>query len=152
MEYLGLMHQDVFLKLHVHVHMYALLFSPAKCIDHYTKLRVKRFEGETDETFIDPRLESIVNRMFQRCLHDGRYKQAVGIAIETRRIDVLQEAIEQSVSGGWEGRRYLGIPGYLDKGGMPSSPHPRMIPGWGGYMYLGIPGYLDKGGAWFTPS
>ena len=80
--------------------VYTLLFSPAKCIDHYTKLRVKRFEGGSDESFIDPRLESIVDRMFQRCLHDCRYKQAVGIAIETRRIDVLQEAIEKSVSGG----------------------------------------------------
>ena len=40
--------------------------------------------------------------------------------------------------------RYLGIPGYLDKGGVSSSPHPRMLPGW--ERYLGIPGYSDKGG------
>ena len=28
--------------------------------------------------------------------------------------------------------------------GVSSSPHPRMFPGW--ERYLGIPGYLDKGG------
>ena len=28
--------------------------------------------------------------------------------------------------------------------GVSSSPHPRMLPGW--ERYLGIPGYLDKGG------
>ena len=45
---------------------------------------------------------------------------------------------------GWG--RYLGIPGYLDKGEVStcSSPHPRMLPGW--ERYLGILGYLDKGG------
>ena len=61
---------------------------------------------------------------------------------------------------------YLGIPGYLDKGGCPScdnpvmakllgnpgilgqggghtTGHPGITPGWP--SYLGIPGYLDKG-------
>ena len=46
--------------------------------------------------------------------------------------------------------KYLGFPGYLDKGGgVPSLPHPRMIPGWSGY--LGIPRYLDKGGCLVYP-
>ena len=35
--------------------------------------------------------------MFQRCLDDGQYKQAVGIAIETRRMDVFKKAILESV-------------------------------------------------------
>ena len=48
---------------------------------------------------IDSRLESIVNRMFERCLNDRRYKQAIGIAFETRRVDVLQRAILESVCG-----------------------------------------------------
>ena len=99
----------------------------AKCIDHYTQLRVKQFEEEslsaavaeessgrdeeeeeeeeeeaeqqeTNEVVIDTRLESIVNRMFERCLSDRRYKQAIGIAFETRRVDILQRAIHESVS------------------------------------------------------
>ena len=35
-------------------------------------------------------------RMFQRCFDDKQYKQAVGIALETRRIDVFENAILQS--------------------------------------------------------
>ena len=52
---------------------------------------------ETNEVVIDTRLESIVNRMFERCLSDRRYKQAIGIAFETRRVDILQQAILESV-------------------------------------------------------
>lgn len=33
--------------------------------------------------------------MFERCFHDGQYKQALGIALETRRLDILQKAILQ---------------------------------------------------------
>lgn len=47
---------------------------------------------------IDPRLESIVNRMFQRCLEDGQYKQALGLALETRRMDIFERSILESVS------------------------------------------------------
>ena len=40
----------------------------AKCIDHYTKLKVANDEAAGDTgTVVDPRLEAIVNRMFQRC-------------------------------------------------------------------------------------
>ncbi|KAG0425990.1 hypothetical protein HPB47_026873, partial [Ixodes persulcatus] len=59
----------------------------AKCIDHYTKLR--RQEGAA----VDARLEAIVDRMFQRCFEDGQFRQAVGIALETRRMDMFQKAI-----------------------------------------------------------
>ena len=47
---------------------------PAKCIDHYAALRVKKVES-SDETPIDPRLEGIVNQMFQRCFVHGKFKQ-----------------------------------------------------------------------------
>ena len=43
-----------------------------------------------------------------------------------------------------DGLSYLGIPGYLDKGGWYVCGHPWTIPGW--LSYLGIPGYFDKGG------
>lgn len=36
--------------------------------------------------------------MFQRCFQDGQYKQAVGIALETRRMDIFETAIMQSVT------------------------------------------------------
>lgn len=75
----------------------------SKCIDHYTKLRVANAELDSSEDFlpIDSRLEAIVNRMFQKCFDHGQYKQAVGIALETRRMDIFEKAIMNSddVSG-----------------------------------------------------
>ena len=64
----------------------------AKCIDSYT---AKRTAGEEN---IDKRLETIVDRMFDRCFQHGQYRQALGIAIETRRLDVFEKAVsgEQS--------------------------------------------------------
>jgi 26S proteasome regulatory subunit N2 len=59
----------------------------AKCIDSYT---VKRTEGATN---IDSRLENIVDRMFDRCFQHGQHRQALGIAIETRRLDVFERAV-----------------------------------------------------------
>ncbi|XP_072428502.1 26S proteasome non-ATPase regulatory subunit 1 [Chiloscyllium punctatum] len=69
----------------------------AKCIDHYTKLRVENRElPDGEEKCIDPRLEGIVNKMFQRCFDDHKYKQAIGIALETRRLDVFEKVILES--------------------------------------------------------
>ncbi|KAK3742872.1 hypothetical protein QZH41_020405 [Actinostola sp. cb2023] len=68
----------------------------AKCIDHYTHLKQKQAENLDEKVDIDARLESIVNRMFKRCFDDSKYKQAVGIAIETRRLDVFEQAILMS--------------------------------------------------------
>ncbi|KAH8041292.1 hypothetical protein HPB51_014573 [Rhipicephalus microplus] len=64
----------------------------SKSIDHYTKLRKQPEGGEG----IDHRLEAIVNRMFQRCFDDKQYRQAVGIALETRRMDMFEKAIVSS--------------------------------------------------------
>lgn len=68
----------------------------AKCIDHYTKLRVENIENPTETKAIDPRLEAIVNRMIVRCLDDGQYRQALGIALETRRMDIIEQSIMKS--------------------------------------------------------
>ncbi|XP_055523771.1 26S proteasome non-ATPase regulatory subunit 1 [Wyeomyia smithii] len=65
----------------------------AKCIDHYTQLRVQLAENPSKAKPIDARLEAIVNRMIQRCLEDGQYRQALGIALETRRMDVVESSI-----------------------------------------------------------
>jgi 26S proteasome regulatory subunit N2 len=83
----------------------------AKAIDQYINVRVKpsklvsidsdeAMEVETTDTAVaaemDPRLEAIVDRMFDRCFADGEYKQALGIALESRRLDRLRASIEQS--------------------------------------------------------
>ena len=46
---------------------------------------------------VDHRLEDIVNRVFQRYFEDKKFKQAIGIAIETRRLDVFEKAILNAV-------------------------------------------------------
>ncbi len=88
---------------------------PAKCIDTYTARRklaqaaaYRTADGapvdpeaaaaELEE--VDPRQEGIVNRMFQRCFDDGEFKQALGIAVETHRLDMFRAAITKAVSGG----------------------------------------------------
>ena len=66
-------------------------------MDFYSQQRVALADGSTDVKPIDPRLEVIVDRMFQRGLDDGQYKQAIGIALETRRMDIFKKAILESV-------------------------------------------------------
>ena len=63
-------------------------------------MQVENFQvrDQTELKAVDPRLEDIVNRMFQRCFEDKKFKQAIGIAIETRRLDVFEKAILTSVS------------------------------------------------------
>eukprot|EP00058_Branchiostoma_floridae_P007904 XP_002593392.1 hypothetical protein BRAFLDRAFT_261728 [Branchiostoma floridae] len=69
----------------------------SKCIDHYTKLCIAQAEaGEKQDVKLDSRLEDVVNRKIRSCLENGNFKQAVGIALETRRIDVFEEAIMKS--------------------------------------------------------
>lgn len=53
-------------------------------------------EGLPEAKQIDSRLEAIVNKMFQRCLDDGQYRQAMGLALETRRMDIFESSITQS--------------------------------------------------------
>lgn len=73
--------------------MYSLV---AKCIDYYTQQRIALAEGLPEAKIIDARLEAIVNKMFQRCLDDGQYRQAMGLALETRRMDIFESSITQS--------------------------------------------------------
>ncbi|KAI8839741.1 armadillo-type protein [Chytriomyces cf. hyalinus JEL632] len=61
----------------------------SKCIDQYITLRKS---PETAET-IDPRLEEVVQRMFQVCHQDGEFKQALGIALECQRLDMIEATV-----------------------------------------------------------
>lgn len=65
-----------------------------KFIDEYIALRAKQASDESVE--IDPRHEAVVQRMFERCFASRRYKQAIGIGLEARRLDQVQSAINES--------------------------------------------------------
>lgn len=68
----------------------------AKCIDFYIQQRIDMVENPEEAKPIDERLEAIVNKMLQRCLDDAQYRQALGIALETRRMDIFEAAIMKS--------------------------------------------------------
>lgn len=71
----------------------------AVAIDEYVKLQTENFELKTknkDPVAIDPRLEDVVNRMFERCLEDKAYKQGLGMAFECRRLDAVKKFVTGS--------------------------------------------------------
>lgn len=67
----------------------------SKCIDEYIKRRAEAFEAKT-EPVLDQRLVLVVDRMFERCFEEGKYKHALGVAIESRRTDMVRRAILDS--------------------------------------------------------
>jgi len=58
----------------------------SRCFDEYVRASV---QGES----LDPRLESIVERIFARCYEEGAYEHAVGVAMEAQRLDKLRDAL-----------------------------------------------------------
>jgi 26S proteasome regulatory subunit N2 len=68
----------------------------AKCIDQYIQQRMALSDGKAEAKPIDPRLEAVVEKMFDRCFRDHEYKQAAGIAIESHRLEKMEEAIRLS--------------------------------------------------------
>ncbi|KXS20828.1 26S proteasome regulatory complex, non-ATPase subcomplex, Rpn2/Psmd1 subunit [Gonapodya prolifera JEL478] len=66
----------------------------ARALDKYIELRIQQYDDAS--VSVDPRLESIVNGMFGRCHEDGEWKQAVGIALESRRLDALENVVRKS--------------------------------------------------------
>jgi 26S proteasome regulatory subunit N2 len=68
----------------------------AKCIDQYKVLRIQK---ETDENIsIDPRMEAIIEQMFQRCYNDHCFEQAIGVALDTHRIDKIDEICVKAIA------------------------------------------------------
>jgi len=67
----------------------------AKCIDRYVEAQNAAAASAADGAASavksgDARLKQIVERMFERCIADGEYRQALGIALEARRLDVVE--------------------------------------------------------------
>eukprot|EP00954_Amorphochlora_amoebiformis_P006820 532757-Amorphochlora_amoeboformis.AAC.1 len=73
----------------------------SKCIDEYVRLRIEESEmklkaEEVKTEPIDKRLVSIVDQMFERCYEHKQFEQALGIAVESRRLDRLAQCITKS--------------------------------------------------------
>ncbi|KAI5853970.1 armadillo-type protein [Tricharina praecox] len=76
----------------------------SKFIEEYISVTTKNDvlqHGTVDQTTttseeptpVDPRLQDIVERLFRSCYQNEDYKPAIGIAIEARRLDVVEEGI-----------------------------------------------------------
>lgn len=67
-------------------------------MDEYIRQRVQQADAkeEKDKPKVDERLERIVGNMFDRCFKEGDFRPALGIAIESRRLDKVREAIKLS--------------------------------------------------------
>ncbi|KAG0273159.1 proteasome regulatory particle base subunit [Linnemannia exigua] len=66
----------------------------SKCIDKYIAVRVQEQQDPQNAEPMDSRLQAVVEKMFDRCYQDGEYKQAVGIALEAHRLDVVEHSIK----------------------------------------------------------
>lgn len=75
------------------------LLLPAHCLDRYFELRVAEVDrGEAPVGGIDPRLVDVVERMLGACCEAGAWEQAVGVALEGRRLDQLEAVVTRSGS------------------------------------------------------
>lgn len=67
----------------------------SKCIDQYTTLQQYNYENREKIKQIDQKLIDIVEKMLDLCIKDGDFKQACGIALEVRRLDIVNAIIAQ---------------------------------------------------------
>lgn len=66
----------------------------SKAIDRYIEASPEDANGKRGDA--DPRLHTIIEGIFKRCFAAGEYKQAIGIALEARRLDVISGVYEQT--------------------------------------------------------
>jgi len=67
-----------------------------KCIDKYIEKRVAIVDRKEPGIEIDAKMEGVITKMFERCYQDQQFNQAIGVALESRRLDKVREAIEKS--------------------------------------------------------
>ncbi|KAH7883493.1 26S proteasome regulatory complex non-ATPase subcomplex Rpn2 Psmd1 subunit [Phlebopus sp. FC_14] len=70
----------------------------SKAIDRYIQLRSDDLSAASNR--IDPRLQTIIETIFQRCIDEKDYRQAIGISLESHRFDIISRVyhITQDVS------------------------------------------------------
>ncbi|KAI8904396.1 armadillo-type protein [Gorgonomyces haynaldii] len=63
----------------------------SRAIDSYIEQRRAQYDDPSVQ--IDKNLVQVVQRMFQRCYDSKQYSQAIGIALESYRLDMIEESI-----------------------------------------------------------
>ncbi|KAJ1651970.1 proteasome regulatory particle base subunit [Dispira simplex] len=70
-------------------------------IERYIAQRVQQWEHDANPkqaepvTPMNPHLEAVVENMFERCFAQKDYNMAIGVALEARRLDILEKALKQ---------------------------------------------------------
>ncbi|CAO1615156.1 unnamed protein product [Sympodiomycopsis kandeliae] len=77
----------------------------SKAIDSYIAQN-SQLASQGDAASPDARLVKVVNSMFERCINAGEFKPAIGIALETRRLDIVEQVFEHT------GRKNAELLGY----------------------------------------
>lgn len=81
-------------------------FSPAKCISHYISRAQQLHDSPAkeleelsqSERTIEPALISVAERMLGRCVEKGEYKLALGVALDARRLDIIDSILRLTLS------------------------------------------------------
>lgn len=68
----------------------------SQCINLYNSLSTKKFNGESVE--IDPRLTGIFERMLDKCIKANEFKLALGISLESFRLDIVESILKNQIS------------------------------------------------------
>mmetsp|Transcript_3610 Transcript_3610/g.10844 ORF Transcript_3610/g.10844 Transcript_3610/m.10844 type:complete len:1016 (+) Transcript_3610:101-3148(+) len=71
----------------------------AKCIDEYVNLQLKESmeDGSTDVEKKEA-LKSVIERVLENCIERGEIREALGVAIEARRLDRVRSAVKSCSS------------------------------------------------------
>jgi 26S proteasome regulatory subunit N2 len=66
--------------------------------------------GGTPDHATQSALDRVIERLFESCLREGRYRQVVGIAVEARNLEVLRRVIKRASSDS-RSKQVEGVPG-----------------------------------------
>ncbi|SCU82457.1 LANO_0B06304g1_1 [Lachancea nothofagi CBS 11611] len=70
----------------------------SQSIDMYMRASSHNFEHPDDQHPIELQLTSVFERMLQKCVDFGEYRLALGIALESYRLDVVEKVLKTRVS------------------------------------------------------
>ncbi|GJE85724.1 26S proteasome regulatory subunit rpn2 [Phanerochaete sordida] len=65
----------------------------SKAIDRYVEARSKEKSGGEK---VDSKLQGIIEGILRRCINEGEYRQAIGIALESHRLDIVENVYKKT--------------------------------------------------------
>lgn len=72
----------------------------SQCINLYNSLSQKKFSDDSVE--IDTRLAAVFNKMLEKCISANELKLALGISLESFRLDIVEDILKQQIKSNEE--------------------------------------------------